>query len=199
MRIKHFLRFVALTALTLMAIQRMPSVAAVSQTESSTSQVSSEFTSDESGGDVRQSAFDPLGYDSGLWRSEYLGRQNDDKNAHRQLIPAPVGTQSALRQAGTSHHSRDDKFGSSIFSDHLAMIPIEIPVVIRTPEPQGVGESDAQSATTMSDWEFAAATATGNATIGFTRSGPSATAAIVGFVGIVILIGAYVSSGKHKP
>ena len=199
MRIKHFLRFVALTALTLMAIQRMPSVAAVSQTESSTSQVSSEFTSDESGGDLRQSAFDPLGYDSGLWRSEYLGRQNDDKNADRQLIPAPVGTQSAPRQAGTSHHRRDDKFGSSIFSDHLAMIPVDIPVVIRTPEPQGVGESDPQSATTMSDWEFAAATATGSATIGFTKSVPSVTSAIVGFVGIVIVIGAYVSSIERKP
>ncbi len=199
MRIKHFLRFVALTALTLMAIQRMPSVAAVSQTESSTSQVSSEFTSDESGGDVRQSAFDPLGYDSGLWRSEYLGRQNDDKNADRQLIPAPVGAQSAPRQAGTSHHRRDDKFGSSIFSDHLAMIPVDIPVVIRTPEPQGVGESDPQSATTMSDWEFAAATATGSATIGFTKSVPSVTSAIVGFVGIVIVIGAYVSSIERKP
>ena len=199
MQIKHFLRFVALTALTLMAIQRMPSVAAVSQTESSTSQVSSEFTSDESGGDVRQSAFDPLGYDSGLWRSEYLGRQNDDKNADRQLIPAPVGTQSAPRQAGTSHHRRDDKFGSSIFSDHLAMIPVDIPVVIRTPEPQGVGESDPQSATTMSDWEFAAATATGSATIGFTKSVPSVTSAIVGFVGIVIVIGAYVSSIERKP
>ena len=203
MRIKHFLRFVALTALTLMAIQRMPSVAAVSQTESSTSQVSSQFTSDESGGDLRQSAFDPLGYDSGLWRSEYLGRQNDDKNADRQLIPAPVGTQSAPRQAGTSHHRRDDKFGSSIFSDHLAMIPVDItvdiPVVIRTPEPQGVGESDPQSATTMSDWEFAAATATGSATIGFTKSVPSVTSAIVGFVGIVIVIGAYVSSIERKP
>lgn len=197
MRIKHVLHFVVLT---LMAIQRTSGVAAMPPTEpsTSTSQVSSRFTSAASGSDVRQSAFDSLGYNSGLWRSEYLAQQNDDDDADRQLIAASDGTQSARPQTGTSHQSRDNKLGPPVYSDYLAMIPIEIPVVMRTSDFLAAGDSEAQFTTAMSDWEYAAAAATGSKTIGLTTSGPSATSAIVGFVGIVIVIGAYVSSGKRK-
>ena len=196
MPIKHVLQIVALT---LMAVQSTTTgVAAMPQTEPSTSQVSSLTASDMSGGDVRQSAFDRLGYDSGLWRSEYLAEQTDDDDADHPLVPASGGTQSTTPMTGVSNYSRDVMLGSSIYSDHLAMIPIDIPVVMRTSGLRAIGESEAQPATTMSDWEHAAAAATGSTTLGFTRSGPSVISVIVGFVGIVIVIGAYASSGTRK-
>ena len=92
--------------------------------------------------------------------------------------------------------------GAFVYSNNLAMIPVEIPVIIGKSEHQAVRESDAEtSAPTMSDWEYAAVTATSGSrstTIGFTTSGPSATSAIVGFVGTIIVIGAYASSVGHN-
>ena len=81
-------------------------------------------------------------------------------------------------------------------------MPVEIPVIIEKSEYRAVRESDVETAApTMSDWEYAAVTATGSSkstTIGFTTSGPSATSAIVGFVGTIIVIGAYASSVERK-
>lgn len=129
---------------------------------------------------MRQSVSDPPGFDSGLWRAEYLTQRADENDP------------------GVSA-SR----GAFVYSNSLAMIPVDIPVTIGKSEHEEVRESDAgTSAPTMSDWEYAAATATSSsksATIGFTSSGPSATSAIVGFVGTIIVIGAYASSvGRQK-
>ena len=128
---------------------------------------------------MRQFASDPPVFDSGLWRAEYL-TQHADENDTRE----------------------NPSIGAFVYSSNLAMMPVEIPVVIGKPKHQAVRESDAEtSVPTMSDWEYAAVTATGNGnstTIGFTASGPSATSAIVGFVGTIIVIGAYASSVERK-
>ena len=60
------------------------------------------------------------------------------------------------------------------------------------------GESNLLEDAVMSEWETAVADSGASVTPGFTASGPSLTSAIVGFVGIMIVIGAYVSSGKRN-
>ena len=141
---------------------------------------SSQLTTGTSGGDMRQSESDPPGFDSGLWRAEYLTQRADENDT----------------RVGPS-------IDAFVYSNNLAMIPVKIPVIIGKSEHQAVRESDAEmSAPTMSDWEYAAVSATSSSkskTIGFTTSGPSATSAIVGFVGTIIVIGAYASSvGRIK-
>ncbi|MBC7965053.1 MAG: hypothetical protein H7Z17_03925, partial [Fuerstia sp.] len=88
---------------------------------------------------------------------------------------------------------------SILYSDNLAIVPIEIPVIMGQAELQATGEPEARDATTLSDWEYAVVKSGGSATVGSTASGPSVTSAIVGFVGIIIVIGAYASSGKNAP
>ena len=192
MRFRHVLLVVGLP---LVAIQRMPSVASMPQLDPSNSQLSSQFSSNTSGRDVQQTDFDPLGYDSGFWSTEYAARpaerdQNVDEN--------PIAASTAMHSA-TALHSADRMSDATVYSDNLALIPIEVAVAIGPAEIQAAGEPDEFTATTQSDWDYAAMNAAGSTIAGSTQPGPSVTSAIVGFVGIVIVIGAYVSSGNRNP
>ncbi len=193
MRIRHVLLFLALT---LTVIPRMS--IAVSMPPSP-SPFSRQLESNTSDGDMRQSAFDPRGFDSGFWRSESLAppvqqEQTDNDNP----VATSAGTGSATPQAETVRHSLDKTLNFSRYSDNLAMRAIEMPEILGKSELQATEEPDEEKGTTLSDWEYAAVTAAGRATRGSTASGPSATSAIVGFVGIIIVIGAYVSSGNRQ-
>ena len=196
MRFKHVLLCVGLT---LIVIQRVPSVASMPQIDPSPLQLSSQFTSNTSGGDVRHSAFGTLGFDSGFWRTEYAARPAEqDQNADDNPIAVSTETRSATAHNETAHHSKDKTPDAFDYSDNLAVLPIEIPVISGPFEIQAVGEPDKLPATTQSDWEYAAADATEGKSVGSTKPGPSVISAIVGFVGIVIVIGAYVSSGNRN-
>ena len=178
--------------------------------EPSPLQQSLEFKGINSGRNMRQSTTDPIGFDSGLWRAEYLTQQTDensdensdedeDKDPKSSVEATTGGEISASTSSIPASRGSDNTMNSRIYSDKLALMPIEIPIIAERSEYQPVREHYAESAVpTMSDWEYAAVTATKSTTIGFTTSGPSATSAIVGFVGIMIVIGAYVSSSERK-
>ena len=176
------------------------SVGAMPQPEEAAVQGSPRIEPDSSDGSMRQAKADPQGFDSGLWRAEYMTQPADDNAAEGDQSVAAIDRAPEVGgPAVPVPRSKDYTFGSLIYSDNLAMVPIEIPVVINKSEFQAAHESDADLSTpTMSDWEYASVTATGSKTIGFTTSGPSATSAIVGCIGILIVIGAYVSSGERR-
>jgi hypothetical protein len=197
MRIKHVL----LSAGLILTVSETITIAtATPQIEPSASPHPSQFTSHTSGSDMRQSAFDPHGYDSGLWRSAYLARLAE-KNQAADDAPVASSRKTHFATSETvSPDQREDQTSDSIlYSDNLAMVPIEIPVIMGQPELQAAGEPEESDVTTLSDWECAVVKSGGSATLGSTASGPSATSAIVGFVGIIIVIGAYASSGKNAP
>jgi hypothetical protein len=197
--IMRFKQVLLCVGLALIVIQRVPSVASMPQIDPSTSRLSSQFTSNTSGGDVRQSACDPLGYDSGFWRTEYAARAAEqDQHADDNPIAVFRETRPATAQNETANPSADKASGPFVYSDNLAVIPIETAVIMSSTEFQAVGEPDELAATTQTDWEYAAVNATGGSTVGSTKPGPSVTSAIVGFVGIIIVIGAYVSSGNRN-
>ncbi|MEZ6032545.1 MAG: hypothetical protein R3C17_05610 [Planctomycetaceae bacterium] len=175
-------------------------VGAMPRPEEAAVQGSLGIESDSSDGSMRQAKADPQGFDSGLWRAEYMTQPADDSGAEGDpSIAVRNGAQAVGGPAVLVPRSKDHAFGSLIYSDNLAMVPIEIPVVINKSEFQAVHEADADLSTpALSDWEYASVTATGSKTIGFTTSGPSATSAIVGCIGILIVIGAYVSSGERR-
>ena len=192
------IKYVLLSAgLILTVNQPILTAIATPQIEPSTSPNPSLFTPHASGSDMRQSAFDSHGYDSGLWRSAYLARPaEDNKAADDDPIASSTTAHSATPETASAGHGKNKTSESILHSDNLAMVPIEIPVIMGQSELQSTGEPE-RDATTLSDWEYAVVKSGGNPTVGSTASGPSATSAIVGFVGIIIVIGAYASSGKR--
>ena len=140
---------------------------------------------------IPQIASDAVGFDSGLWRSEYLQQTKQDKDETK------ASTSGVITTAATSGSAKSTP-PAFVYSDKLVMIPLNTPVQIQTHKFHTNGESDLQEETAMSEWENTVATSGASVTPGFTASGPSVTSAIVGFVGIMIVIGAYVSSGKQN-
>ena len=193
MRLPHVLLFAGLTLTVIQSAASMP------QMDLPTSQLSSQLTSNPSGGDVRQAAFDALGYDSAFWRSEYAaGPLKQGQTADDETIAESAETGSATPQTETARNSADKTSDVFIYSDQLAVTLNETPVIMAPSEAQTAGEPDELPATTQSDWEYAALNAANGPTVGSTSSGPSATSAIAGFVGIIIVIGTYVSSGNRR-
>ena len=193
------IKYVLLSAgLILTVNQPILTAIATPQIEPSTSPNPSLFTPHASGSDMRQSAFDSHGYDSGLWRSAYLARPAEDNQAaDDDPIASSTTAHSATPETASAGHGKNKTSESILHSDNLAMVPIEFPVIMGQSELQATGEPEERDATTLSDWEYAVVKSGGNPTVGSTASGPSATSAIVGFVGIIIVIGAYASSGKR--
>jgi len=168
--------------------------------ERSPLQKSAELKRNNLGRNMPQSTADPIGFDSGLWRAEYLTQLTDEGKDQKCSVEITTGGKVfASTSSLPASRGKDNTMRSLIYSDKLALMPIEIPIIAERSEYQPVRDSCAESTVpTMSDWEYAAVTATKSTTIGFTTSGPSATSAIVGFVGIMIVIGAYVSSSQRK-
>lgn len=142
-----------------------------------------------------------LSYDSAFWRTEYLP-SDDEKKAEGE---AGQNADANGLSVGSDGHSQthaassiDAALEKLIQSDTIELATTAMP----TPTSNTLGSSDSGEDSNpiegMSDWEFAASEATDNATIGATASGPSATSAIVGIVGVLIVIGAYVSSSGGK-
>jgi len=141
---------------------------------------------------VPQIASDAIGFDSGLWRSEYL-QQPTQEDKDTKHSASDVATSATISSSAKSPPP------AFVYSDKLVTIPLDIPAVIETPMQHANGESSLlMEETAMSEWENAVAESGGSVTPGSTASGPSVTSAIVGFVGIMIVIGAYVSSGKRN-
>lgn len=194
MRLKSMLLFAGLALTVIQCVASMP------QKDSPTSRLSSQLKLNPSGGDVRQAAFDVRGYDSAFWRSEYAaGTLKQDQTTDDEGVTASAETGSAIPQTETARSSTDKTSNLIMYSDKLVVTLNNTPVIIAPSEAQTAGEPDELPATTQSDWEYAALNAADGPTVGSTSSGPSATSAIAGFVGIIIVIGAYVSSGNHRP
>ncbi|MBC7965576.1 MAG: hypothetical protein H7Z17_06565, partial [Fuerstia sp.] len=153
MPIKHVLLSVGLV---LTVNQRILTATAMPQFEPSASPHPSQITPHTSLSDLRQSAFDPHGYDSGLWRSAYLARPaEDDQTADDDPIASSVTTHSAAPETASAGQVKDKTSDSILYSDNLAMVPIEIPVIMGQAELQATGEPEDLDATTLSDWEYA--------------------------------------------
>ncbi len=196
MRLTHLL---LLVGLTLMVIQGKPSTAAMPQIDPPTSQHSSQLTSNTASADVRQSASDPLGIDSGFWRTEYTARPAEqDPTTNDNPIASSTETHSGTPQFEAANLATDRTPDSIVSGDNMVIGPVEILVTIGHAEIQAARKPDELPATNLSDWDYAVLKSSGSATVGFTKSGPSMTSAIVGFVGIIIVIGAYVSSGSRR-
>lgn len=149
---------------------------------------------------VPQIATDAIGFDSGLWRSEYLQQltQDDDDDDTKPSTSTIMTSAKTAASAATSGSAKSPP-PAFVYSDKLVTIPLDIPAMIETPMQHANGESSLlMEETAMSEWENAVAESGGSVTPGSTASGPSVTSAIVGFVGIMIVIGAYVSSGKRN-
>lgn len=154
------------------------------------------------GSDRTQSPFDVMGFDSGLWRSEYLTPPTEDiddaKKTSALSQTADQLSELASLPSVPGPKAKKTTLAASSYSDSLVPMPIDIPVFTETPEVHTIRASEEDVDTTMSDWENAIGNSAGNATLGLTASGPSATSAILGIVGILIVAGAYVSSGKRN-
>lgn len=136
-------------------------------------------------------ASDAVGFDSGLWRSEFLQQPKQGKDETAAAISAEM-------QNSTASGAAKSTPPAFVYSDKLVTIPLDTPALIDPQMLDANGHAALQEETTMSEWENAVAVSGASVTPGFTASGPSITSAIVGFVGIMIVIGAYVSSGKRN-
>lgn len=140
---------------------------------------------------IPQIASDAVGFDSGLWRSEFLQQPKQGKDETAAAVSAEM-------QNATASDAAKSSPPAFAYSDKLVTIPLDTPPLIDPQMLDANGQATLQEETTMSEWENAVAVAGASVTPGFTASGPSITSAIVGFVGIMIVIGAYVSSGKRN-
>ncbi|MDA1230695.1 MAG: hypothetical protein O2856_07975 [Planctomycetota bacterium] len=172
------------------------------QNHSSPWPLSPEIAAVAVGSDRTQSPFDAMGFDSGLWRSEYLRPPAEDTDdAQKASDPSPTANQLSELASLSSVPEPNAKMTTLAafgYSDSLVPMPIDIPTVTETSGFHTIIASEEDVDTTMSDWENSNANSAGNATLGLTASGPSATSAILGVVGILIVAGAYVSSGKQN-
>ena len=196
MRIKNLL-FGAFVAVV--ATSGMMTIAAAQQTFSEIS-----FAAFES--DAKQSRFDPSGFDSALWRSEYLWQASEDdltgKESQGNSSPTEDVTDvrplPATKGPNDAPERKKDAQAAISYSNGLITMPIDVPTAMESRGLTMDGNSHDAPNVTMSDWEKAVFNSAGKSTLGFTASGPSVTSAIVGFVGTMIVIGAYVSSGKRN-
>ena len=140
---------------------------------------------------VPQIASDAIGFDSGLWRSEFLQQPTQDD------VDTKASTSDVMTAEATSGSAKSPP-PAFVYSDKLITIPLDTPALVETHMHHADGESNLQEDAVMSEWQNAVAESGASVTPGFTASGPSVTSAIVGFVGIMIVIGAYVSSGKRN-
>jgi hypothetical protein len=176
MRNKYILHGAGLTLVATLCL----SICAAAQTQSTSfSQLIPHTTSDA------------IGFDSGLWRSEYLQQPRQDNDE------AAASTSAAKTNATTSGSVKSPP-PAFFYSDQLVTIPLDTPGLIEPQMNNADGASGLQDETAMSEWENAVAESGASVTPGFTASGPSLTSAIVGFVGIMIVMGAYISSGKRN-
>ncbi len=187
---------------TLIIIPGTMIFAVLQQNHSSPWQVFSGIATVAVGGDRTQSPFDVMGFDSGLWRSEYLRPPTEDiDDAQKASDPSPTANQlselASLPSVPLSN-AKKTTLAASNYSDSLVPMPIDIPTFTDTPGFHTIRASEEDVDTPKSDWENSIANSAGNATLGLTASGPSATSAILGIVGILIVAGAYVSSGKRN-
>ena len=126
-----------------------------------------------------------------LISTEYLQQSKQDKGTTKASATEVVTT---VTTPGTTNTPPP----AFVYSDKLVTIPHDAPAVMDTHGVSTNGESDEQGEATMSEWDNAVAKSGASATPGFTASGPSVISAVVGFVGIMTVIGAYVSSGKRN-
>ncbi len=147
---------------------------------------------------VPQFASDAIGFDSGLWRSEYLQQPTQDDDDTKASTSDVITSTSDVITSTTTSGSANSRPPAFVYSDKLITIPLDTPALTETYMHHANNESSLQEETAMSEWESAVAESGASLTPGSTASGPSVTSAIVGFVGIMIVIGAYVSSGQRN-
>ena len=146
---------------------------------------------------VPQIASDAIGFDSGFWRSEYLQQPKEDKDKDKDKDKTDASS-SDLMATATASGSAKQPPAAFVYSDTLITVPLDTPAVIDIQLGEASSQLGLVEETTMSEWENAVAESGASVTPGSTISGPSVTSAIVGFVGIMIVLGAYVSSGKRN-
>ena len=141
-------------------------------------------------------------YDSGLWRSEYLRQSHEEVDAavieSENSSDAGDAIQNDPLTAVDASSGMTKPPAAIVYSASLISIPFDSPAATQSLEFQAIDEFDVQLDATMSEWDHAVSKAGGGVTSGAMASGPSVTSAIVGFVGIMIVVGAYVSSGKRN-
>lgn len=86
---------------------------------------------------------DAIGFDSGLWRSEYLQRPKQDKHATQ-------ASTSEVMTAVTTSGSAKSPPPAFVYSDKRVTIPLDTPALIEAHEFHANGGSDLQEETAMS-------------------------------------------------
>jgi len=140
------------------------------------------------------------GYDSGLWRFEYLPHtENDTANTAN----SDDAFTASSKNDSTTHNTNtvgeiDGALTKLINNDMMEFATISVPIVTETADlSSNKPDSIEMTLETMSDWDYASSFINENKQRAGTANGPSATSVIVGVVGVLIVIGAYVSSGKR--
>ncbi len=156
---------------------------------------------DESTDSTQHSTIVATGYDSGLWRLEYLQSTQQDHTGSTEnagdVLTASGRIDSTTNGTNTAG-AIDGTLAKLINNDTIEFATTSVPVLNETNDllPDGSDPLDT-TLQAMSDWEYASSFAAENKPRWGTASGPSATSIIVGVVGILIVIGAYVSSGSR--
>ena len=147
-----------------------------------------------------------LTLDSGLWRTGFLTKkgnlQSSDADA---LLSAP--TESPLSSSRAPTRERESSFAVPSDAPGISLF-VEMPVVdvaeVMLPDLSGdllEISNDPESAAgdaTLSDWQQAAAVSVGRKGKTLNSNGPSLLSLVVGVVGLIVIVGTYMTSGKKK-
>ena len=145
--------------------------------------------------------------DSGLWRSEFLTRTGETQTNDSDAVPS-AQTDSHLSgssRATTLERASDSSVPAQGPNDGMCidLPPVDVAEVMQlasSTDQYGPGH-DAESAeddSTLSDCQLAVAVSVGKKGKALTSNGPSVISLIVGVMGLIVVVGAYMTGGKKK-
>ncbi len=144
--------------------------------------------------------------DSGLWRSEFLTKVS---NTRASEVDAPLSAQPEPQLSSGLVTRQVSESPLSDFAEAPGnSLIVEMPVVglaeFMLPDssadlPERGNDTEAAAGdTTLSDWQQAAAVSVGRKGRTLNSNGPSLISLVVGVVGLIVIVGAYMTSGKKQ-
>ncbi len=147
-----------------------------------------------------------LALDSGLWRTGFLTEKGNLQSSDADALLS-AQTESQLSRSRAPTRERESSFTVPADAPGISWF-VEMPVVdvaeVMLPDLSGdllELSSDTESAAgdaTLSDWQQAAAVSVGGKGKTLNSNGPSLLSLVVGVAGLIVIVGAYMTSGKKK-
>ena len=147
-----------------------------------------------------------LTLDSGLWRTGFLAAKGNLQSSDADALLS-TQTESQLSSSRSPTRERESSFTAPSDAPGISLI-VEMPVVdvaeVMLPDLSGDLldiSNDPESAAgdaILSDWQQAAAVSVGRKGMTLNSNGPSLLSLVVGVVGLIVIVGAYMTSGKKK-